>query len=282
MVSVLNTDSSDFNFFPPGSLESQKDSFGTAEFPSFQVFSPIEEASNSKKIIEYIEAPSQSDRKLTPKNRIVKTLEDSKTPAEKTQKFSKRDKELWNESCLINTSPAETIEMQKEIAMLRIQLRNYQDLVFEYEHSLKAFKSILEAAKRMNFTAWKIIPDFDDSSIKSARQSLEAISLYIINSLAEKSIKNSKFNEPKRIKCLKLDNVYPSILLPESPEPPKQANLIRRQNSIVGKEKTPEILPEKKRAKVSHELVFAQKNFKSVSPILKTKYKPITGKQSKY
>lgn len=280
MVSVLNTDPLDFNFFPPGSLESQKDSFGTAEFPSFQTFSPIEESSNSKKIIEYIEAPSQSDRKLTPKNRIVKTLEDSKTPAEKTQKFSKRDKEFWNESCLIN-NPAETIEMQKEIAVLKIQLKNYQDLVFEYESSLKVFKSILEAAKRMNFTAWKIIPPFDDSSIKSARQSLEAISLHINNSLAEKPTKNSIFNEPKRIKCLKLDNVYPSIILPESPEPPKQANLIRRQNSIVGKEKTPEILSEKKKTKVPHEMIFAQKNFKSVSPILKTKYKPITGKQSK-
>lgn len=281
MVSVLINDSSDLSFFPPGSLESQKDSLGTAEFPSFHVLSPKEESSSSKNIIEYIEAVNKSERKLTPKIRIVKASDESRTPVEKTQKFSKRDKELWNESCLLNESPTEVNEMQKEISLLKMQLRNYQELVCEYESSLKVIKSILDGAKRMNFNAWKIIPAFDDSSIRSARQSLEAISLYISNSLVEKSIKNSIFNEPKRIKCLKLDNVYPSILLPESPEPPKQANIIRRQNSIAGKEKVYEPESDKKRPKVAQEVIFAQKNFKSVSPILKTKYKSLAPKQCK-
>ena len=270
MVSVLHNELSSPTYFPPGSLESQNDSLGNTDHAL--VSSPhFESPKNEKTIIDYIEVPSE--RKHTLSTRISKAPEEIKTAGDKTQKFSKKEKEVFNfvsfDEESKNLIESDEEKNDRHILALEIQLNNYKELIHEYESSLKMIKGIFDGIKSLAFQSFKSFPNFDDANLKNARQSLENISLYIKNMLVEKSIKkSSKVFEGKRIKCLKLDNVYPSIIIPESPEPPRQPNIIRRQSSIAGKE-------DYKRPKSDAIfLVQQQKNGKSVSPILKMKYKP--------
>jgi hypothetical protein len=273
MVSVLNLELNSPTFFPPGSLESQLDSLETSDLVSLP--SPDFDSPESKTtIIDYIEV--QSPRKV-PSKPGKKCLEISKTPNQATQKFETPLKTLWESPSVLASRQTSfelmSQDLQEELALLKVQVENYKQLINEYENSLKMINSILEGVKNLASHTFKSLPAFDSSNLKTSRQSLESISLYINNLVVEKSIrKHSKIYEGKRVKCLKLDNVYPSIIIPESPEPPKQANLIRRQNSIVEKD-------DWKRGKL---FMLQEKNFKSVSPILKMKYKPNLMKGSRY
>lgn len=303
MFNVINPETSDYNFFPAGSFDSRKDSAEMSELLEFKEkrksfsLSASEElfGSNYSQFIAYEELSpilknfiSKEDGwasiEMSHKNqqKIIENIKQILPPPKDS--LSERSKEKFSETGYlkrIENLSRELIKSEKENVMLKEQIGHYKELVDDYEESIRVINAILEGIRTLNFGNIKFMPRVDTLSSKSIKKSLESISLFI-SVLANKSVKALPTKEePKKMKCLKLDDVYPSILIPESPEPPK-AKIIKRQSSNMNKldkhnQYDKDSLADKRKLiKMNlHEGSYAMqpKTFKSVSPILKSKHK---------
>ncbi|OMJ69381.1 hypothetical protein SteCoe_32909 [Stentor coeruleus] len=308
MFSIKNTGQNEFNFFPSGSFDSRKDS---AEFTdmseikeslksgTFHITDEISSCGTSH-IITYEEfslilsrngsAKHTKSPNSTPKNRKLFRLDERQKDIIKQHKSSLSNEHQKNLASEDTKNPEllsnELEKMTKENDLLKIELNYCKSILNDYESCIKSLKKIFEGLKFLSETSIKTIPTFDHTNSKSTRQSLETISMYISSFSNMKSVKSVCSRDDSRKKCLKLDDIYPSILIPDSPEPPKQINLIKRQCSYLRKyEKSPNKELDNKFQIISkinpHDssLAMQQKNFKSVSPILKSKYKALINRK---
>lgn len=308
MFSLKNNEPSEYSFFPSGSFDSRKDSAEYTEMNEITellksgTFHLTDEMGScgASRVITYEEFSlifsknrNRCDAKninTTPKDKKIFMFDDNKKNIQKKHKYSLSD-EAYNKFCSEETKKAELLyyeleKMTKENDLLKIELNYCKTILNDYESSIKILKGIFEGLKFLNANSIKTIPNFDNTNIKTIKQSLETISMYISSFTNLKSAKSVCSRDDFKKKSLKLDDIYPSIIIPDSPEPPKQINLIKRQNSNLKKyEKSPNKDLDNRFQIISkispYDSIFAvqQKNFKSVSPILKSKYKQILNRK---
>ncbi|OMJ94741.1 hypothetical protein SteCoe_2085 [Stentor coeruleus] len=262
MFSLKNTEQNECNFFPSGSFDSRKDSVeyndlseikeplksgtfnitdeisscGASNFIIYEEFSLIHSISGSAK---HVKSPN-----CTPKNRNLFKLDEKQKDIIKQHKSSLSNEHKKNQASektkKIELLSNELEKMIKEKDLLKIELNYCKSVLNDYESCIKSLIKIFEGLKFLSETSIKSIPAFDHTNSKSTKQSLETISMYISSFSSMKSTKSVCSRDNSRKKCLKLDDIYPSILMLDSPEPPKQINLIKRQGSYLRKyEKSP-------------------------------------------
>ena len=318
MINFSKFASSEYNFFPSGSFDSRKDSdmFEISESKDLlkaAFLSSSEDALflNSPKFIAYEECCLRSSEnsgktKMHTSNKLEDCLiqieQNTKIIENKVKSKSEFIKSKSHDSGIQEDafrSPHEfsklLIELNKsneENASLKRQVNSYKEIIQDYLQGVKYIKSILENFKLMNPGELQDIPSIDDSTAKSISSSLESVSIYFSDMVKAPSSREMK----KRSECvqgnhLMLDNFKVRITPLDSPEPAKvginnmkrqSSNMIRfdkNSNIIHNKGKDLKIVQKQRVNSNEKAKIKKQESFKSVSPILKSKYKTLIPKK---
>ena len=170
----------------------------------------------------------------------------------------------------------EIFNLNEENVILKQELKSFRLMIDNYKHCIQIVKNIFQQLKFLSLFSIKNIPSFSDTSIDSVKESLENIFLYvsntktaevkdsevlILNDSANYSEKTGNFVTPEPEESYVIRNQHRSIV--------KSEKVIRSHNSKIPNRKSPV-----KIHLLAENILFKKHfNIKSVSPILKSRYK---------